>query len=73
MAGFGMAKERHFETWLSALLENCDFGAVEISEVLSAAADDLDLDRETVLRYLIKQTRALGDFRSDGHIITFRG
>ena len=70
--GFGMARERHFEMWLSALLETSDFGAVEISEIISAAVADLDLDREVTLRYLVRITRPDRDFRSDGHIVTFR-
>lgn len=70
--GFGTAKEYHFVTWLSALLESSEFVALEISEVISAAGEELALDRETVLRYLVKQTSAEADFRSDGHIITFR-
>lgn len=70
--GFGTAKEYHFVTWLSALLETCDFGAAEITLVVRSASEDLALDRETVLRYLVRQTSAGSEFRSDGHIITFR-
>lgn len=70
--GFGTAKELHFAMWLSALLESCDFGAVEITLVVRSAGEELALDRETVLRYLVRQTSAGSEFRSDGHIITFR-
>lgn len=70
--GFGTAKEYHFVTWLSALLESSEFVALEISLVIHDAGEELALDRETVLRYLVRQTSAGSEFRSDGHIITFR-
>lgn len=70
--GFGKVKESRFEMWLLRRLEEADFNAIEVIEVTKDAIVELELDRETVLRFLVRGTRSNGDFRSDGHIVTFR-
>jgi len=53
-------------------LSEQDFGALEISQAVGAAAADLALDEETVIRYLVRVTSSTGTFKSDGHIVTVR-
>jgi hypothetical protein len=71
-AGFGGVKRSLFETWLSAQLEICDFGALPLALVEKSAAQELALDLDEVIRLLIATTRSGGRFRSDGEIITIR-
>jgi len=67
-----MAKRSRFEMWLSDQLGISAFGALEISAVIDGAIEDLQLDRDAVLRFLVACTSAHGDFKSDGHIVTWR-
>lgn len=72
VAGFGRARVSRFETWLSARLESSAFNALELERVITAAVEDLDLDRSEVLRLLVRVTREKARFKSDGKLITWR-
>lgn len=71
-AGFGAARESLFEMWLSRLLENSAFNALELGAVIQGASADLVLDAVEVLRLMVKVTRRTARFKSDGELITFR-
>jgi hypothetical protein len=72
VVGFGVVRRRIFDQWLSALLENSDFGAVSVSHAIGVAVADLGLDREEVIRLLARATADHGDFKSDGVIVMAR-
>lgn len=58
--------------WLSRLLENSAFNALELGAVIQGASADLVLDAVEVLRLMVKVTRRTARFKSDGELITFR-
>jgi hypothetical protein len=73
VTGFGMARRSLFETWLSAQLESCAFGALSLGEVVRSAGADLRLEPGEVIGLLLRATRTGGRFKADGGLITLRG
>lgn len=71
--GFGAAKERLFEMWLSRRLENSAFNALGFEQVVRDGAADLALDVDEVIGLVIRLTRAGSIFKSDDGLITFSG
>ena len=70
---FNMATDHYFVTWMTAHLNEAEFEALSLVQVLSDAQKDLGLNSETILRLLIKHTSANAEFCSDGVLITLRG
>lgn len=69
-ASYFGASEFQFGKWLENEIERAEFGGMGLGFVLDNATKELGLDRETVVRLLIRATRAGGRFRSDGQIVT---
>ena len=68
-----MASESEFVLWLTRNIESADFGALTLREVKSGAVEELHLDDDHLIRYLLGHTSPIGEFRSDGEVITLRG
>lgn len=62
----------YFAHWLREKVGESPFGAVDVADVIAAAMEELGLEREKALRYLLEQTSRNGDFRSDGEIVTLK-
>lgn len=68
-----MVRESLFEMWLSHRLENCEYNALGVGEVVREANADLDLEAEEVIRLVVRLTRAGATFKAEDGLITFRG
>ena len=69
---FNMATDHYFVTWMTAHLNEAEFEALSLVQVISDAEMDLGLNSETILRLLIKHTSVNAEFCSDGVLLTLR-
>ena len=69
---FSMVTDHYFVTWMTARLQEAEFGMLTLREVESEARKNLELSSEAVIRLLIKHTSDRGEFRSDGEFISLR-
>jgi hypothetical protein len=67
-----MARQKRFETWLVTRLGDADFGGMLLGEIVDDGERELELDRETLLRFLVKVTRGANRFRSENGLVTVR-
>jgi len=69
---FSMATDHYFVMWLTARLQEAEFQALTLVDVIAHAQLDLGLSIETIKRLLIKHTSARAEFCSDGVLLTLR-
>lgn len=69
---FSKATDIYFVTWMTARLNEAEFNALTLIEVISDAQSDLGLNIETIKRLLIKHTGPNAEFCSDGVLLTLR-
>jgi hypothetical protein len=67
-----MGNESRFENWLSGVLLATDYQCMSLGLVIEGAQNDLHLERQEVIRLLIKATSARGKFKSLDGMISVR-
>jgi hypothetical protein len=70
--GFGVVREKLFQTWLIDTLESECFNAMMLDEIIDAARKDILLERVTVLQLLVAATARGGKFKSVDGLVTVR-
>lgn len=67
-----MATDHYFVMWLTARLNEAEFQALSLVDVIANAQVQLGLNIETIKRLLVKHTGARAEFCSDGVLVTLK-
>lgn len=69
---FSKATDHYFVTWLTAKILEAEFEALTLTEALSLASVELQVEEETIKRLIVKHTRRDAEFRLQDGVLAVR-